>query len=143
MNKYNKGFSLIEVLVASLILFLVVVSMMSVYRGALLSSTKATESLELVSLVPHVRTSITEIIRESAFQTQLEGELFYKDTQFFWEANIMANGRAFDLENINFGNSVIMPDTGQGATPMYLWKVTLEVKVGNKLREFEFWEVSW
>lgn len=143
MNKLSRGFTLIEVLVASLILFLVVTSMMTIYRGALLNSSQATQSLSLVNYIPHIRSSITESIRSTSFKTKTQGELFYQEIRFTWEANLMGNGRAFDLENMSFGATKVIPDIGQGATPLYLWKVDLVVEKENKQRQFEFWEVSW
>ena len=73
-NKKSAGFTLLEVLLAAFILFLVITSVTLVYRGAILSSGKAERSLLISGSVPSIRMIITEAFRDNPQYVDHVGE---------------------------------------------------------------------
>ena len=132
----STGFTLIEVLVASFILFLVIASVTLVYRGALLSSNKAERSLRFIALVEPISEQIRFQLR-TANQASLNGSGSMGEVNYEWSASHLAQGQSL---------AVVDSETGAATTngrAFYLWTINLELKLGNARRNFEFNEVSW
>lgn len=87
MNK-SKGFTLIEVLVAGFILFLVLAGATEVYRGALTSSLKAERNLQASSAIPLIAETIKVTIREQHAETSLSGSGVALNTSYTWTATV-------------------------------------------------------
>ena len=62
-QKLAQGFTLVEVLVSGFILFLVLAAMTDLYRGAILGSSKAEQSLKISSAVSFVRANLSASLR--------------------------------------------------------------------------------
>ena len=122
------GFTLLEVLIAGFILFLVLTSMTQVYRGALLASGKAEKTLSLVASVPAVRIIITEAITESM---ERSGEGSHGEVSFTWTAALAYEG----LPSLD-----LLRDAP--STKYYLWDVDLKVTQGDLARQYECSEIS-
>ena len=60
----QRGFTLLEVLLAGFILFMVLSSMTLVYRGALLSSEKASRALSIAAALPMIRVIVTQQLKK-------------------------------------------------------------------------------
>ena len=128
MKGRERGFTLLEVLLAGFILFLVLTSMTQVYRGAMLASGKAEKTLSLVASVPAIRIIVSEAITESLARS---GEGSYGEIDFTWTAALAYEGLPpFDLRRD-------APDI-----IYYLWDVDLKVTQGNLARQYEFRELS-
>jgi prepilin-type N-terminal cleavage/methylation domain-containing protein len=143
--KRQNGFTLIEVLIAALIMFLVIVTMMSIYQGAMLSSQKATSALVLPQNAMQVRTLITEQIRVSKGQSQLSGSGQVNGIGFEWFAEKVAAGRPLHPNNIDWrvGAGFLVPYEGVGGVPVYLWDVYFTLSYRDTERRYEFSELSW
>ncbi|WP_448246059.1 PilW family protein [Thalassotalea agariperforans] len=133
----QKGFTLIEVLVASFILFLVISTMTMVYRGAMLSSFKAERTLKFVALVAPITENIRLEIKDSLSQTQLSGKGTMGEITYSWNAVTIQQAKApliFDaaLDELSSGDKVYK-----------LWAVTMELKLKTAVREYQFSEVTW
>lgn len=140
MLRKQKAFTLIEVLVASVILFLAVTTMMTVYQGAMLSSFKANQGLDLSLHVQHIRRLISEEIREVGKpQSQKSG--VYGDVKYIWTTVKVAEGRAYHPDNTDF--SMVIPGRNRGSKIIYLWRIELVLDLKNSTRNYEFWEISW
>ena len=137
----QKGFTLLEVLVASLILFLVIVTMMNVYRGAILSSSKAERSLSLVAEVPQLRPLITQEIQASSGESYIERSGVIGEISFQWRAEPVIKGRAYSPENEDMDSPFYR--SGRGSTLLYLWVVDLTVSMEGMQRSYQFEELSW
>ena len=72
MNR-QRGFTLLEVLIAGFILFLVISSMTFVYRGAFLSSNKAESAIKFTAAIPSIKQLVSGKIRASAKEQNLSG----------------------------------------------------------------------
>jgi len=137
LNKNQTGFTLIEVLVASFILFLVLAAITMVYRGALLSSHKAERTLQFSSLVEPISEHIRIQIQESSSEEQLLGSGNMGKLIFSWVAIKTHQSKAPLKLNIGTGEY----DTGNKT--FKLWEVTLNLQLKKASREFTFSEVSW
>jgi Tfp pilus assembly protein PilV len=65
----QRGFSLLEVLLAGFILFLVLSSMTLVYRGAILSSAKAESAITFTSSIMPIKQLIADRLRGQGGET--------------------------------------------------------------------------
>lgn len=140
----SKGFTLIEVLVASLILFLVITTMMSVYRGALLSSNKANHTLVFSTKILQLKTVITENLRKTSSLSSQSGNGRLDTLDYEWIAEPQVTGLGFHPENFPI-DMVIATGTNspQGSTPLHLWKINITLYNNNQQRQYEFWELTW
>ncbi|PCH94203.1 MAG: hypothetical protein COB83_12275 [Gammaproteobacteria bacterium] len=135
LNK-KKGFTLIEVLVASFILFLVIAAVTMVYRGAVLSSHKAERALQFSSLVDPISEQIRLQLQSSA-NNELQGQGNMGAVTFNWLAIQAFQAKAPALLDAESG------DISLGNKTFRLWHVTLELKLKNTVRNYQFSEVSW
>ncbi|WP_462173405.1 PulJ/GspJ family protein [Pseudoalteromonas xiamenensis] len=133
------GFTLLEVLVAAVILFSCVMSITLVYRTSLLSAEKAIGKLQQTSIVP----STLKLV-------QLE---MRKNNQPEIGQIIEGNGEQFDIpyhfnaEVIQLASPPDKLDYSTGVTEKHpnkfvLYKVTLEIGIRAKLI-YEYNEIAW
>ena len=80
----QKGFTLIEVLVAAFILFLALTSSALIYKGALLSSAKAEQSVSISAAAQAIRQLVREDFNDSVGSGVLSGDGQFGDFSFKW-----------------------------------------------------------
>ena len=144
--RFNKaqGFTLVEVLVAALILFMVITTMMTIYRGAMLTSIKAEGSLDFSTQIIQLKTTITEAIRNHRSLSELAASGTIADIDYNWVAQAHASGVASHPDNLPITEIIATQSNHpSGSTPVHLWRVSVELKRNNRVREYEFWEISW
>ena len=73
-SNHSGGFTLIEVLLSGLILFVTIASMTSVYRGAILASEKSENSLDMSAAMHAVRRVVTDNFRYGDFLGEPGGQ---------------------------------------------------------------------
>ncbi|MDG1166189.1 MAG: hypothetical protein P8N61_12540 [Porticoccaceae bacterium] len=129
----NTGFTLLEVLLAGFILFMVISSMTLVYRGAILTSGKAEKSLVISASVPSIRIIITEFFRENPHTEDQAGEGTYGQLDYQWTAT---------LTHVGQPSVLLQQDAGRDVR-YYLWLVELQVSHGSASRFYSFSEISW
>ena len=129
----QRGFTLLEVLIAGFILFLVLSSMTLVYRGALISSSKAEKVLVIASAVPSIRVLITESFRQGSVTNTHKGSGLFGDLEYQWMANLAQTGMPSDI---------IQQDSGRQLR-YFLWDIELTISNGNAVRKYKFRELSW
>lgn len=127
------GFTLLEVLLAGLILFAVLTSMTLVYRGALLSSGKAERALTMSAALPSIRSLITERLRSDNPTADLSNGGSYGDLDYRWTAKLTHVGRP----------SVILQEDSGVDLRYFLWDIEVIVRRGDTLRNYRFREISW
>ena len=138
LNKNQKGFTLIEVLVASFILFLVIAAVTMVYRGALLSSHKAERTLQFSSLVEPISEQIRLQLQSSTnTNSELQGQGSMGAITFNWVATQAFQAKAPALLDAESG------DITQGNKTFRLWHIALQLELKNAIRDYHFSEVSW
>ncbi|MDO6426497.1 prepilin-type N-terminal cleavage/methylation domain-containing protein [Thalassotalea sp. 1_MG-2023] len=137
VNIKQQGFTLIEVLVASFILFLVIASITLVYRGALLSSGKAERTLLFTAAVEPITESIRANIQATKQTDMVDGQGTWGTVIYSWVATPAYV--AAPPERINMASGELEKSINQ----FVLWNVELELKIDNALRVYHFNEVSW
>lgn len=135
----QSGFTLIEVLVAGFILFLVISAATFVYRGATLSSQKAESSLYINGMLPLVADKVQAIIRAEGQGniTELTGQGEMAEVSYVWSATV-TEYRAAPAQ--------ILPESTVVTTQpnrFKLWQLTLNLTYRQHEREFRYLEFSW
>ena len=141
MHSGARGFTLIEVLIAALILFLVITTMMTIYQGAMLSSAKASQNVDTSLHIQYVKSAISEQIKSGAVQASHEQVGKFKNIDYQWMVTKVARGRALHPDNLDF--NVDIPGVNRGSKMVYLWKVNVVINIDNLQKKYEYWEVSW
>lgn len=133
------GFTLIEVLVAGFILFLVISATTLVYRGAALSSQKAEQSLYINGVLPLVLDEIQFSIQDGGQgnieSLQSSGEM--ADTSYQWSASVIEFRSAPPKILAEAGTSESQ------AKRFKLWQVELSVIYKGYKRALSYQELSW
>lgn len=129
----QRGFTLLEVLLAGFILFLVLTSMTLVYKGALLSSYKAERSLIMSSAVLPIRRLISDKIQVSTRSVTLSGDGSFGAVTYSWQAILAATGRPSEMIMEHNGDEI----------QYFLWAVDLRIQQGKMVRSYRFSEISW
>jgi len=137
LNTKQQGFTLIEVLVAGLILIIVISTMTYVYRTAVLSSTKASNSVKLSGSVGLILTSIQSRIRGNHATEPMSGQGVINGVKYQWQSTLINNKPA--PPRFNAGDGSFQPQ----ASRYFLWQVNLSVQHNTLVKSYEFQEVSW
>jgi Tfp pilus assembly protein PilV len=135
----SSGFTLIEVLVASVILFASIDMVSMVYRGAFLSSEKANSHIVISGVLPSILANIRASIRQqgNSNSTQISEKKATWDVDYQWQAELVSNKGA---------PKKLDPVTHQLTTqPLKykLWQVNLTLNYKNLTQQHQFNELSW
>ena len=131
----QRGFSLIETLVAAMIIFSVLVSAFVAFQGSILASGKAQARLDLLAAVPHVRAEISEQLLENSLTS---GQGAMGDVTFDWRAVKHATGYG-GVDEISSERSFQNDRRRQ----FVLWTVTVDLALSGAKRSFQFSETTW
>ena len=135
LPKSQRGFTLLEVLMAGFILFLTIAAMTLVYRGALFSSEKADKFLQMSSAVMPIRQIISDKLRQADYRDAGTGDGSYGYVDYSWKANLTYSGKP----------SRILQE-GASSDPdleYYLWQVDISLSSGTLNRKYQFSMVTW
>ncbi|MDB2380686.1 hypothetical protein N9W12_07370 [Luminiphilus sp.] len=134
MVRQQTGFSLVETLVAAMILFSVLSTAFLAFQGSILSSAKAQSRIELLASVPLIRRDISQRLISTS---NLSGRGVVGLFRYSWTAAPRVSGSAFN------------PSLGESPTPssedreFVLWDVVFQVESAGSRREFAFIELAW
>jgi hypothetical protein len=123
---------------ASVILFAAIGLGAVVYQGAILSSGKAVQSLQLLGSVPAIASVITEELRTSRGQTR-SGSGQEAGVSYTWQADQIASGPVTAGEVA----PLVTGDPNTADTTLTMWEVKLQVESSRARREFTFLELTW
>lgn len=137
MNSKQQGFTLIEVLIAGFILFIVLVTVSQVYQAANRSSERATAMVTMQGVTPLLLDTIRFRIREANSEEPMEQEGILNGVIFQWRASIVQRGAPPDRIDVEQGEMISFEDK------FFLWQVDLTLKLENTERSFEFQELTW
>jgi len=137
--KQTSGFTLVEILVASVILFTSIAMVSMVYRGAYISTEKADGHINITGVFPAILATIREDIRAQGNSklSLLKNESNMWGVNYQWQANLLQHKSApkrFD------------PSMGGFVTPAKkykLWRVELVLKRKSLMKKYQFNELSW
>ena len=135
MQAKQRGFTLLEVLLAGFILFLTISVTTLIYKGALLSSGKAERSLAISAAAPAIHRLVTEQVRNIGLSNNSLGDGRYGDIEYRWQATLIYIGKpSLALVELN----------GLQDTQVYsLWNVELSLQKGPLVKTYNFTEISW
>lgn len=136
----QQGFTLIEVLVAALIMFTVLATATLSVRGALHASERATRTIELLAPLPWITPTIRTRLRESLSDALLPehsgaGSMFGVSYRF--HATLVRSGAPparFDVDAADFIE--YPPRFG-------LYDIDLELERGGETSRFIYQELAW
>ena len=132
-----QGFSLLEVLVASIILFMFLAMAAQAFRQASISSMKAERSAKVAAVMP----LLVEGVRQQLFKASIgstptgSGEL--QGIGYQWQAVLSQRSgatRSFDENRLQFVKQ---------ADRYNLWDVTLTLQLDSYQREWIYEELTW
>ena len=129
MSTKQHGFTLLEVLLAGFILFLTLTTLTEVYRGALLSSSKAEQVLSMTGPIPSIKAIISDAVIEGG---ERSGEGSYGGLDYAWVATLAYQGRP----------TLAILEEAPNAK-FFLWDIRVKVIKGNLVRDYNFRELSW
>lgn len=135
----RKGFTLVEVLVAAVILFASVATVSLVYRGAFSSSQKADQYMKITGVLPSVLANIRDGLRAQGDvrQTQVKATDSAWDVTFSWQANLIEQKGAPQKMDVDTGDYIVPP------LKYKLWSVDLTMRYKSTTKQYQFHEVSW
>lgn len=135
----QSGFTLIEVLVAGFILFLVISAATLVYRGATLSSQKAESSLYINGMLPLVVDKVQAVIRTEGQGNivELSGQGEMADVSYVWSATVTEYRAA--PPQILPESTIVSPPSNR----FKLWQLNLNLTYRQHERQFRYLEFSW
>ncbi|TMO04183.1 hypothetical protein CWB66_09095 [Pseudoalteromonas sp. S558] len=134
--KSNKGFTLIEVLIAAIILFSALALISDIFKSAMLSSNKTVASAKYNQVTPSAITAIKTNLRTAVKAkniTAVEGNVILFDIDYQWQAN-----------RIVFNSQPVgeFDDFAQ-RNRFSIYKVDVTAKFDNRERQFSFEVATW
>ncbi|SUI75431.1 PilW family protein [Shewanella morhuae] len=137
LKSRSKGFTLIEVLIASFIMFLVLNAMTLIYRGAIISSIKAEQSIQTNGYLPLMMNDIKQYIRMNTERTELSATGTIAALTYEWKAEVLLNGSAPSMYSPEEKRVIVQP-------PRYkVWQVSVISKLGKYEKNYKYLEISW
>jgi Tfp pilus assembly protein PilV len=134
----NKGgFTLIEVLLAGVILIISVSAMTLIYRTATISSLKASNSVKFQGNISLIIQTIQNSIRNGKAINPLSGEGRIDDVFYTWRSVLSEKSGAPARFSVNKNGLDVQPDK------FYLWDVYLTVEMASVTKTYEYKELSW
>tara|TARA_B100001059_G_scaffold21424_1_gene17252 strand:- start:2584 stop:3015 length:432 start_codon:yes stop_codon:yes gene_type:complete len=139
INNKHTGFTLIELLVATIILFMAMGAVSLIYRGAFISSEKASNHVNIVANVPALLSQIKQQVQSATSQqTQLNGQGNAWQSTYTWQANVQQTKIVVDAAStLEFGEQMATKKQFK------LWQVTLIINSHGIVKNYTFNQVSW
>lgn len=133
------GFTLIEVLVATIILISSIATLTLVYRGAYLSSESANKQISVVAMLPSMLARVKSEVRQlgNSSESAISRQGITWGVKYQWQATLIEYKSA---------PQKLDPDTGDFITPppkYKLWQVKLLLESGSLSKQYSFKELSW
>lgn len=131
-NKISKGFTLLEVLVASVILFAAVALVSVIYSNVVSTSLKAERAIKITSTMPILVESVANKLQLNTGKTTEKGEGQIDDVTFNWQANKEQSSPMLvnDIDEITSQHNIS------------LWSITLNIQYRNIIRTYNYREFS-
>jgi len=135
----SAGFTLIEVMVAAVILFSVIATVSMIYRGAFLSSEKANNYVVISGVLPSILATIKDDIqsRKNISLNTISNKGNAWAINYQWQATLQEQStppKKFDP----FTKKLTIPNINYK-----LWTVSLKLEYKGVNKEYVFNEFSW
>lgn len=135
MNTKIAGFSLMEVLIASFIMFISLVVFSSVFRSAIISSDKAVLNVSSAAYTHLIMGEITSELKQAHHLNQLSGKGRLMQRTFQWQAKVTESTKP---PARYFGQNL-----SQAEHLVKLWNVELNLTFNEKKSNVQYQEVTW
>jgi prepilin-type N-terminal cleavage/methylation domain-containing protein len=137
-KQYSAGFTLLEVLVASVILISAIAAISLSYRGALVASQRADINIQIAGVMPIIVAQVSERIKQlDDGGTTLTDSAQNFGVNYSWQAeliNFKAPPERFDPDEANFI---------QDPARFRLWRLNLQVEKNGLKQQYQYNELSW
>ena len=140
----SRGFTLIEVLIAGVILFMALAAGMSAYQTAMGGSQAAAQQVKLMQVSELVQAHIKKAIQDAVSDNgqglapqQLDGQTALFEVDVNWQASLVEQGSPparFDESALNDVNY---------APRFFQYQVTLQLHHDSRARSFTYRELAW
>jgi len=137
--KQAKGFTLLEVLIASAILFSSIAITTLIFKSSYIASEKAQKRIEQAGVMPALLMQIQEDLRaqSTTASDQLAGQGVIWGLAYQWKAELIS----FKSPPDQFDNDTGL--TESKAKRFKLWQVELALDINKKRLDFQYHEISW
>jgi len=132
----QRGFTLLEVLIAATILFTVMAVATETYRNSLLASGRAQGLVTMLTPLPLITSAIRNQLRSNPVE-KLDGRAELLGVEYEWEATTVRYGSPpyrFDPDVTDF---VSYPKRFR------LYDIRLKLRLAKQQREFLYQEIAW
>ena len=136
-NVKARGFTLIEVLVASIILFIFVAMAAQIFRQSAVSSLKAERAVKVAAVVPLVVENIRGKIMDAKDLSVVKGQGQLQEVSYIWRADLAQ--RLPPIEGFD-------PRTEEFRTfddKYNLWNVDITIVIDSYERHWVYEELTW
>lgn len=131
----QKGFTLIEVLIASFIMFISIAAFTLVFRSSILSSEKAEENVSNSAYVEVIFGEISGVLFQHKNSSELQGSGNLFGMRYTWQAKVIDSTRP---PARYFGDTLTQADH-----LAKIWLIELSVSYNQKVSEYQYQEVTW
>ncbi len=132
----TNGFTLVEVLIAAVILMAALTAATLNFKAARLNSDQAVASIKMLQVVPLIVDQIkAELAKEAPAELTGAGQL--AEVHYNWQASTVlykAAPQHFDIDSSSFETP---------AARYRLYQVTLILEYGSKTRQYSYQELAW
>lgn len=135
--KRNQGFTLIEVLIASMILFLFLAIAAQAFNQSAMASRKAERAVKVAAVVPLLVENIRHEIVAAKSEVGQSGGGSLFDMAYQWQAKLLSRARPpkrFDPDEMAFK---------EYDERYNLWQVDVTISSGSYQRSWRYEELSW
>jgi type II secretory pathway pseudopilin PulG len=133
----NRGFTLIEVLIAAVILFGSISIVSQAFRGSVNSSIKAKRSVQAAAIVPLLLSTIEYRLQTQPLNKAVFQEGVIDEAKFTWTASVIKKDGPPSRLSPEDGEVIIFDDK------YYLWQVNVTVQQQQTNNEYSYKQITW
>jgi type II secretory pathway pseudopilin PulG len=133
----SRGFTLIEVLIAAVILFSSISIVSQAFRGSLISSIKAKRSVQVAAIVPLLLSTIEYRLQTQSLNKVVFQEGVIDEAKFTWTASVIKKDGPPARLSPEDGEVIIFEDK------FYLWQVNLIIQQQETKNEYSYKQITW
>lgn len=136
MQSRSKGFTLIEVLIAGSIMFMVLVMVTDSFLTARNSSRHAANVIAMLEPVPLLQEHI-KLQLSAALTEQMQGEGLHGQIRYRWQATLTERAAPVPRFEVETGTHTVFDER------FYLYQVELTVSSAGQQKAFSYAELVW
>jgi Tfp pilus assembly protein PilV len=134
--KSSRGLTLVEVLIAAVILFAALSLSAVAIQSLRQSSAQAEKVINILKPARMIALTIQQQIRRQP-QDNMSGSGTVQNVSYQWQARIIKSGSAPPQLDVDSGTLMVPPERFK------LYQVTLELTAGGRTEQLQFKELAW